>query len=279
MMKKAQFGLTTLIIFIAMIVTAAVAAGVIIYTTQQLQQTALQTGAQAQQRVSTGIEVNRVFGVQYEISTGKLNRDLQAVSVISPVMRLMAGSGPINLQQIQFLYTDENGNVKVFSTSSSLPAAVYALLQGGDYLVTGFMYNNSIDVSGVVLTGSICNNLTSYNGKYITVVVSNGTCSISLNTANLTNPIPLENLLTVLKEMNNAGIQNPYAVVGLAVSRPSVYLQSGDIYEVMLYLAGYIYPQNTYTLQIIPYHGYITTVQGRLPTVLVTPVVDIWAAS
>ncbi|MFH7903188.1 MAG: flagellin, partial [Candidatus Aenigmatarchaeota archaeon] len=51
-MVKTQFGLTTLIIFIAMIVTAAIAAGVIIYTTQTLQQRALQVGAQARERVA-----------------------------------------------------------------------------------------------------------------------------------------------------------------------------------------------------------------------------------
>ncbi|WP_231434302.1 archaellin/type IV pilin N-terminal domain-containing protein [Candidatus Nanopusillus massiliensis] len=44
-MVRAQFGLSTLIILIAIIVTAAVAAGVIIYTASSLQSKALQTGA------------------------------------------------------------------------------------------------------------------------------------------------------------------------------------------------------------------------------------------
>lgn len=76
-MVRAQFGLSTLIILIAIIVTAAVAAGVIIYTASSLQSKALQTGAQAEQRITTGMQITQVFGYQYDPSNGQLNNYLQ----------------------------------------------------------------------------------------------------------------------------------------------------------------------------------------------------------
>lgn len=285
-MRKAQFGLTTLIIFIAMIVTAAVAAGVIIYTTQQLQQTALQTGAQAQQRVSTGLEVDRVFGIQYNVNTGNLDNNLQAISAIAPVVRLMAGSPPINLQQVEFLLTTETGNVIMYSSVQNYPAAIYALLEGGNYLVLGFAYGGKVTVTNVTMSGGVCNMINNYIGQYVQsqAFYNNATntteCYIALNTSALSTPIPLSSLLTILQEMQSAGINQTYAFVGLAVRNPSVYIQAGDLYQIILYLgSNYLYPEDAYELQIIPPNGYITTVSGRVPTALTAPVVDIWASS
>jgi archaellin len=60
--KKADMAIGTLIIFISMIVVAAIAAGVIIQTATALQNKALLTGEKAKQQVGTGITTILVYG-------------------------------------------------------------------------------------------------------------------------------------------------------------------------------------------------------------------------
>jgi len=283
-MVKTQFGLTTLIIFIAMIVTAAIAAGVIIYTTQTLQQRALQVGAQARERVATGVEVTRVFGYQYDLQTKSLNPNLQAVSVIAPVIRLMAGSKPIGFERISFILTTQYGDVLSYKIGSSLPTTVYGVMQGGNYIIYGFLYNGNVNVLNVTLDDpKICNIINEYSGKYIIAnkMVVNETvvsCSIALNQSAISVPLTTTNMLNLLSEMYDAGIDSPIAVIGIFASQLSPYLQEGDIYEVVLYLGRYLTPNTRYTLQIIPQDGYIFTVDGKIPTVLTQVFEDIWAA-
>jgi len=283
-MVKTQFGLTTLIIFIAMIVTAAIAAGVIIYTTQALQQRALQVGSEAEGRVSTGVDVTRVFGYQYNIQTGTLDPNLQAISVVAPVMRLMAGSSPIGFESISYIITTQSGSVLSYSVGSSLPTAVYGILQGGNYLIYGFLYNGSVDVLNVTSNDpKACSTIKEYSGEYIiaNTTVVNGTvsCWIALNQSAISSSLNDTQVLNLLSEMYNAGISTPFAIIGIFTSQISPYLQEGDVYEVMLYLGEYLTPNTAYTLQVIPQNGYIFTINGRVPTVLTQVFEDIWASS
>lgn len=60
--KKAEMAIGTLIIFIAMVLVAAIAAGVIIQTATSLQNKALLTGERAKSQVGTGIQTILVYG-------------------------------------------------------------------------------------------------------------------------------------------------------------------------------------------------------------------------
>ena len=60
--KKGAQGIGTLIIFIAMILVAAVAAGVLIQTASSLQSKSLDVGRQSQEKVTTDIDVVSVSG-------------------------------------------------------------------------------------------------------------------------------------------------------------------------------------------------------------------------
>ena len=62
MNKKAEMGIGTLIIFIAMILVAAVAASVLIQTATSLQNRALLTGTRTQEQIGTAIQVLQVYG-------------------------------------------------------------------------------------------------------------------------------------------------------------------------------------------------------------------------
>lgn len=60
--KKAEMAIGTLIIFIAMVLVAAIAAGVIIQSATALQNKALLTGERAKSQVGTGIQTILVYG-------------------------------------------------------------------------------------------------------------------------------------------------------------------------------------------------------------------------
>jgi archaellin len=90
--KKAVMGIGTLIIFIATILVAAVAAGVIISTAGILQQRALLVGDDARVRLVNAIEVISVVG------TG--NRTAETMNNLESVVRLDAGSQPLQLRRM-----------------------------------------------------------------------------------------------------------------------------------------------------------------------------------
>ena len=86
-------GIGTLIIFIAIVLVAAVAASVIVSTAYVLQQQAQDTADQAIAEVSTGFRIVDVFGT-------RLNQTNTAIQVVYVKLGLMSGSSPINFQDV-----------------------------------------------------------------------------------------------------------------------------------------------------------------------------------
>ncbi len=66
MSKKGEIGIGTLIIFIAMILVAAISASVLIQTATSLQNKALFAGKRTQQQISSGIEALVIYGTDGE---------------------------------------------------------------------------------------------------------------------------------------------------------------------------------------------------------------------
>ena len=260
-----------------MIVTAAVAAGVIIYTTQTLQQRALQTGAEAKERVSTGIEVERVFG--YQFNGTALNNNLQKVTVVAPLIRLMAGSQPINFNDFSILLTTERGSLYAVSLATKLPVAIHGILEGGKIRITGFVYGGSIDVLNVTIDdNTTCKAINTHTtGTYLEAMGGEAPCYIGLISTNISEPLSLEESLKILEEMKDIGIELPSLLIGLAVRNSNIYLEAGELYEWRFYVKDGVYPEERYSLQIIPKGGYPTHIDGRIPTVLQAPLEDIWA--
>jgi archaeal flagellin FlaB len=93
MEKKAEMGVGTLIIFIAMLLVAAVAAGVLIQTAGSLQERALSTGRQSTSQISTNAETIEVS------ATNGQNGNL---TDFTSYMKLSPGSDPIKLNQVIF---------------------------------------------------------------------------------------------------------------------------------------------------------------------------------
>lgn len=90
--EKAEMGVGTLLIFIAMILVAAVAAGVLVQTAYQLQQQAETTGEQALKEIATGLRTLATYGVT--------DANLTMITDLYIKIALSAGSPVINLANV-----------------------------------------------------------------------------------------------------------------------------------------------------------------------------------
>lgn len=105
--KKAESGIGTLIIFIAMILVAAIAAGVLIQTATSLQNKALLTGDRTKGQVSTAASVLLVYGEDGSNNT---------IEDLFLKMKLVAGSDPIKLNDslIEFDLNNQSADLTYF---------------------------------------------------------------------------------------------------------------------------------------------------------------------
>ena len=92
MKKKADMGIGTLIIFIAMILVAAIAAGVLIQTATSLQNRALLTGERSQSQVSTSIVPVVIYA-----EDGSSDNNVEDFFA---TLRLSPGSDPVRLSDL-----------------------------------------------------------------------------------------------------------------------------------------------------------------------------------
>ena len=158
---RAEVGVGTLIVFIAMVLVAAVAAAVLINTTGTLQQRAQATGKEATQEVASNLKVAGVYGVRnstsLDVYTIKINTELSA------------GAVPMDLTKLIVRYTDGT-NVYTyaygspgFSTSWIRGTNNSAVMASGDLVEVSFNLGallaprKSVEVVIIPETGSPVN--------------------------------------------------------------------------------------------------------------------------
>jgi flagellin-like protein len=100
--ERGQVGIGTLIIFIAMVLVAAVAAGVLVNTSGLLQSQAQDTGADAQAQVSNQIDVVSATGVEADTDGN--------IETIELIVKKSPGSDPIDLSQASIQYTSDGAS-------------------------------------------------------------------------------------------------------------------------------------------------------------------------
>ena len=109
---RAEVGVGTLIVFIAMVLVAAVAAAVLINTTGTLQQRAQSTGKEATQEVASNLKVSGIYGVRNSTSVSvwdlKMNTELSA------------GAVPMDLTKLVIRYSDGTNQRNYAYNSASL---------------------------------------------------------------------------------------------------------------------------------------------------------------
>lgn len=129
---RAEVGVGTLIIFIAMVLVAAVAAAVIIGTSGQLQQRAQLTGQEATQDVSSNLKVLEVFGERVPPAD---------ITTVTLQVSLAAGGQRIPLDDLIIRYAD-GSTVKLYKIAG---ADVFTLSW-----IRGVPTNNVIEAGDLV---------------------------------------------------------------------------------------------------------------------------------
>ncbi len=106
--RSAQVGIGTLIIFIAMVLVAAVAAAVLIQTSGVLQQKAQTTGKEATKEVSSNIDIDSIEGWRGGTDASSSEPDTFSSQIYRLDLRasLKVGSEPVDMNQVVITITD-----------------------------------------------------------------------------------------------------------------------------------------------------------------------------
>lgn len=139
--KKAESGIGTLIIFIAMLLVAAVAAGVLIQTMGSLQNKALTTGQQSKAQISTHMEVVSMTGL--DGSDGNIEN-------VSLVMKLAAGSESIQFKEL-IMTVD---TISKFATLSYVNDTAVYDATNSSYMVE-YLQNGTNHKDGYLVRGDV----------------------------------------------------------------------------------------------------------------------------
>jgi len=99
--ERGQVGIGTLIVFIALVLVAAIAAGVLINTAGFLQSQAESTGQESTDQVSNGLQI---VSASANVTSGGLDGDVDLTLQLSP------GSDPVDLNDVRLRATGDKSD-------------------------------------------------------------------------------------------------------------------------------------------------------------------------
>ncbi|MBT3408926.1 hypothetical protein HN415_09700 [Candidatus Woesearchaeota archaeon] len=299
-MKKAEMGVGTLIIFIAMLLVAAVAAGVLLQTAGSLQEKSLATGKQATGQIATNAETVEVSATDGR--DGNLND-------FNQIMKLSPGSDEIKLSQIIFSFNtkDSTSTLKYRGTTGTCinNATSGYTTRLNDEISTDvnnnswYTFTEDIDYDGdfndrmrVAADGNALEfDLTSFASYYnftITDISDASTTSVPLNVAKQdihptnttygkimisgttdTNDTVLADMITIYPYKNGEGY---FSVVYLQTGTNHVAgnLQRGDLIKICYEAPNDIGEDEEVRLNFIPKIGTATLTEFVTPDVIST---------
>ena len=174
--RKAAQGIGTLIIFIALILVAAVAAGVLIQTAGSLQSKSLDVGRQSQEKITSDIEVVQIYATN--TSDAQINAGADNITV---VVRLGSGSSPVKLEDLLLRYDSASGTQSLTYTDNH---------QGDGNNYTTAIYdvryriNGSTHQEGYVTQGDLAEFTFTYGGTITVPINESQTSTLRLVSKN-----------------------------------------------------------------------------------------------
>jgi len=123
---RGQVGIGTLIVFIALVLVAAIAAGVLINTAGFLQSQAEATGEESTSQVSSGVDVVSSYGFD--------DNDDNAIENVDLTIRKQSGSEPINVSALELQVVGPAGSDLI--TASSAGGSFTTNIVEGDSAIT-----------------------------------------------------------------------------------------------------------------------------------------------
>jgi len=199
-MKKAEMGVGTLIVFISMLLVAAVAAGVLLQTAGSLQEKSLSTGQQARSQISTNAETIEVSATDGR--DGRLNE-------FNQLLKLSPGSDEIKLDQVIFTFNtmDKTSTLKYRGTEGicRLNNSVGYYTRKDEIVssdidsTTSYTFAADIDYDGVY-TDSV--RVSDENDSLTFTLSASGEINVSLG-ADITNAEAVPVTITVAKQNIN----------------------------------------------------------------------------
>jgi flagellin-like protein len=173
---RGQVGIGTLIIFIALVLVAAVAAGVLVQTSGLLQAQAENTGQDAQSEVGNQISVVSATGTVGDDGSGN-----KAVDEINLVVKKSAGSDPIDLGEATIEYTsDTQSATLVQGTAGDSEFGTTAVGSGSDTIMSnnGDRITVTIDTSNIEGSGNAGDGLAAGEEATLRIVDQSGATTI-----------------------------------------------------------------------------------------------------
>lgn len=147
---KGETGIGTLIVFIAIVLVAAIAASVLLGTAGSLQQRSLTTGKQTEREVSGGINVVTVSAIDGS------NANIENFEVL---IKLAAGSDPLAFDETIITFDTKNTSqdLEYTSTANESSSSLYNISyvkQGSEYK-SGYISTGDVVKLGFASTRSI----------------------------------------------------------------------------------------------------------------------------
>lgn len=184
--KKAAQGIGTLIIFLSLVLVAAVAAGVLIQTASALESRSYNVGQESQEKVALDIDIIQVYAE--DTSDEFINSSSGSFDSVSVVIRVGTASSYLSLDDIlvRFDATD---------FSQSLVYGIQGTTQfDASYIVNGSNHKNGYIANGdlVVLTFNVEENQTVIEQEPLTIRV--------ITKSGVVKPIDITTPSTMLEE-------------------------------------------------------------------------------
>lgn len=142
--NKAEMGVGTLIIFIAILLVAAVAAGVIIQTAGSLQQQALATGGASKAEIGSAISLSAAHGID--------GRDGELETLFGAI-KLSPGSDSVKLSDVTLILGTQNHTIRyTFSGNASFSTNNTTGTFGVEYLQTATHHRYGVIQAGELIS-------------------------------------------------------------------------------------------------------------------------------